>query len=76
MIEGERIIYVCPDRACVFVSMMPGRCRSHPYPCRAMGPVLVALKVAPSTDAEKKAQPFAAVSLDNYERGLRGLPDG
>lgn len=38
------VIYVCE---CGFLSMTPGKCRSHPFPCRAMGPELTKVEVAP-----------------------------
>lgn len=44
----RQTIYVCPSDECRFHAMEPGRCRSHPYPCRAMGPELVPLEVAPA----------------------------
>jgi hypothetical protein len=41
----EFIIFVCPDDSCIYLSMQPGQCRSHPYPCRAMGPLLEKIRV-------------------------------
>lgn len=41
----KRTIYVCPDDSCIFLSMTPGQCRSHPYPLRAMGPDLMPIEV-------------------------------
>jgi hypothetical protein len=48
----KRTIYVCPGEGCAFLSMTPGKCRSHPYPCRAMGPKLVPLEVVPLEDLQ------------------------
>jgi hypothetical protein len=46
LLEGRKwTLYVCPSESCIFVSMTPGKCRSHPYPCRAMGPELEKVEV-------------------------------
>jgi hypothetical protein len=46
--KDSRTIYVCPGESCAFLSMMPGKCRSHPYRgLRALGPELVPLDVVP-----------------------------
>lgn len=50
--KGAQTIYVCPSEECAFTAMGPGKCRSHPYPCRAMGPQLVPLKVEPLPEPE------------------------
>lgn len=50
----KRTIYVCPGEGCSFLSMTPGQCRSHPYPCRAMGPELVPLDVIPVEGATRE----------------------
>jgi hypothetical protein len=42
----SRLVFVCPGN-CDFIAMQPGHCRSHPYPCRAMGPELVPVLVSP-----------------------------
>lgn len=40
--SGETMtLYACPSDECAYFSMAPGKCRSHPYPCRGMGPPLV-----------------------------------
>jgi hypothetical protein len=44
-VKLTRTIYACPDSSCRFVANEPGQCRSHPYPCRAMGPELVPVRV-------------------------------
>ena len=45
-------LYVC---ACGYRSTMPGRCRSHPYPARAMGPEMEAVEVVRASDYEGAA---------------------
>lgn len=47
---AEITAYAC---SCGFRSMAPGPCRSHPYPCRAMGPEMVPLAI--STDPADEA---------------------
>jgi hypothetical protein len=43
--EGRELtLYICPVAECGYLSMAPGKCRSHPYPCRAMGPQMVEVK--------------------------------
>jgi len=38
-------IYVCE---CGYRDVRPGKCRSHPYPCRAMGPPMQEVEIIPA----------------------------
>jgi hypothetical protein len=74
-------IYVCD---CGYLSMTPGKCRSHPYPCRAMGPELTKVEVAPvGDDGDRSADALVDTAIqafcdpghftkrgDNYEESL------
>jgi hypothetical protein len=65
----KRTIYVCPEESCAYLSMTPGKCRSHPYP-RAMGPELVPLEVVPaSSDDPRRAGGQMIDAGDSHTRG-------
>src|SRR5262249_21398726 len=46
-------IYVCP---CGYRDVRPGNCRSHPMPCRAMGPPMEPVEVVAVADVETTLQ--------------------
>lgn len=50
--KKSQVLFVCPGDGCRFVALEAGKCRSHPYPCRAMGPELVPVRVTFTREAE------------------------
>lgn len=46
-------IYECE---CGYRSLSPGRCRSHPYPARAMGPEMREVELIPHSDLAEMIQ--------------------
>lgn len=47
-------LFSCPSPSCRYVANEPGQCRSHPYPCRAMGPQLQHVEVVVKPIEEAK----------------------
>lgn len=66
--KGAQTIYVCPTE-CRFMAMQPGKCRSHPFPCRGMGPELVPLDVVP-------VDPETAITADEAENLFAAFAGG
>jgi hypothetical protein len=51
MTERTMTVWTCE---CGYRSLTGGRCRSHPYPARAMGPEMTPVQVVPVADARRQ----------------------
>lgn len=61
-------VYTCAT--CRYVSVTPGRCRSHPYPMRGMGPPMVPVEVVPAAALEA-----LRAERDRYREALERAAD-
>lgn len=67
-VEKKWTLWVCE---CGYYSTQRGKCRSHPFPCRAMGPPMEEVVVIPA-DAPNVIQPDEARLLFTDRLQLSG----